>query len=94
MYPERHLVRLAAYSALGLALWSRRRWLLGLLGLAAAVHAAPAVRRTWRRTPGRAARVAGVGGVALTLAFIDVAKMWGYLRGLARPAADRFRGID
>jgi hypothetical protein len=32
--------------------------------------------------------------VPATQAFLDMAKMWGYLRGLARPAFDRFRGID
>jgi glycosyltransferase involved in cell wall biosynthesis len=94
MYPERHLVRLAAYGGLALALRSRRPWIVALLMTAAGVHAARPIARTWRRTRGTSARVASVAGVPLTMSLIDIAKIWGYLRGLARPAFDRFRGID
>jgi hypothetical protein len=33
-------------------------------------------------------------GVPLAMAFLDAAKMWGFLRGRSRTVIDRFRGID
>lgn len=84
LYPERHALRFAAYAFGGLALVTRNRW-LGALALAGGIaYAARPIRRAWRRIrPGSPERVAALAGVPALMAFIDVAKMWGYLRGLA-----------
>jgi hypothetical protein len=89
MYPERHFVRFAAYGFAGIALATKNRWLLGLLAIAGAVYASAPVRRARRRLRDRPAeRAASIAGVPATMAFIDVAKMWGYGSGLARRVAD------
>jgi len=83
MYGHRHALRFASYG-LGLAaLLSRRRWLAVATALAGAAYAARPIRRAWRRMPdGSPARWAALAGVPATMAFIDAAKMWGYVRGL------------
>lgn len=87
MYPERHLLRFGTYSLTGAALWSRRPWPLALLAAAGGAYAARPVRRAWRRLPDRPPeRLVAVAAVPALMAFVDGAKMWGYLRGLARRA--------
>jgi glycosyltransferase involved in cell wall biosynthesis len=85
MYRERHLIRFGAYSFGLVALLARRRWALTAAVLASAAHAAKPIRRTWRRLPpGSPERWKALVAVPAMMAFIDAAKMWGYLRGLAR----------
>jgi glycosyltransferase involved in cell wall biosynthesis len=85
MYPERHLVRFATYGALSAALLSRNRWLVRLAAVGGIGYARRPIRRAWRRLEGSTGpRSAAVVGVPMMMAFIDLAKMWGYLRGLAR----------
>jgi glycosyltransferase involved in cell wall biosynthesis len=84
MYPERHALRFATYGVLTAGLASRKPWLLALLGAAGVAYAWRPIRRTLRRTPPGPAQAAAVVGVPLTLAFIDLAKMWGHARGLFR----------
>jgi hypothetical protein len=83
MYPERHAIRFATYAGLGLALASRRTWPKLLVLAGAFVYAAPQVRRARARLTTGRERMAAVGAVPAAVAFIDVAKMAGYLSGLA-----------
>ena len=89
MYTERHAARFAAY-ALGLAaVRTRRRALLALAASGGALYARAPLRRALRRLPaGSLERAASIAGVPAMMAFIDAAKMWGYLRGLTA----RYRG--
>ena len=86
MHPERHAIRFATYGGLALAVRSKRRWpsLLALTG--AVAYAGEPIRRTWRRRPDPADRALAMVAVPAFLAFTDVAKMAGYVAGLARRA--------
>jgi glycosyltransferase involved in cell wall biosynthesis len=85
MYAGRHLLRFATYLGAGFAVASRRGWLLAVAGAAGAAYTARPVARTLRRLPqGSPDRARAVAAVPAMMAFIDAAKMWGYLRGLAR----------
>src|SRR5207244_6657513 len=80
MYRARHVARFAAYGALGLAAASRNRWLGCATAVGAVAYAQRPLWRAWRRFSGRpGARVASVAAVPAAMAFIDAAKMWGYL---------------
>jgi glycosyltransferase involved in cell wall biosynthesis len=94
MYPERHLLRFAAYGALAAGVLLRRRWLTAALAGGAVAYAWKPMRRTWRRVPATPDQIASLIGVPAAMAFLDGAKMWGYLRGRGRTVIDRFRGID
>ncbi len=89
MYPERHLLRFATYAALAMGFRSRRPLLLAALGVFGLAYARRPLRRAWRRLeePGR--RVAGLAVVPPLMAFVDVAKMSGYVRGLLQRSARR-----
>ena len=83
MYGRRHALRFLAYGAGAAVLATRRSPLVALAAAAGAVYAARPVARAWRRLPGRhGQRLAALGAVPAMMAFIDAAKMWGYLRGL------------
>lgn len=84
MYGHRHAARFAAYGALALALSSRSRALKGLVLAGGAAYAARPIRRALRlMTPG-STRVAAVAAVPALMGLTDLAKMVGYLHGLAR----------
>lgn len=89
MFPERHAARFVSYAALALAVAGRSRALKTIALSAAAVRAARPVRRALRRLPPGPARLAAIPAVPALVAFTDVAKMAGYLRGLARPRSTR-----
>jgi GT2 family glycosyltransferase len=93
MYARRHAARFAAYGVAAAALVTGRRSLmLGVIG-GTAVHAWAPIRRTWRRLPqGSPERLRSVAMVPALMAFVDVAKMWGYLRGLAGRGRSPDRG--
>jgi glycosyltransferase involved in cell wall biosynthesis len=83
MYPERHLIRFVAYATGVAALLSRRPGLLGLAALGGVAYAGRPLARTWRRIPaGSPDRWKALAAVPSMVAFVDAAKMWGYLRGL------------
>ena len=83
MYPERHVLRFGTYMALTAAVRSRRGWPLAAAGVFGVAYARRPLRRVWRRRAAAGERVAGVAVVPALMAFVDAAKMWGYLRGLA-----------
>lgn len=88
MYPERHALRFATYAGLAAILASRRGPVLAAGAVAGAVYVAKPMRRAWSRLPSGIERVLALGGVPAATAFLDAAKMWGYLRGrrkMARP---------
>src|SRR5262249_23140724 len=83
MYPEPHRLGFAAYTIAGLAVATRSRWLAALTVAGGIAYAARPLRRAWRRIRPGPERAAALAGVPTMMAFIDAAKMWGYLRGLA-----------
>lgn len=86
MYPGRHALRFGVYGAAAVALGARRKEGLALLGLAAGWYATRRLRRAFRLLAGRPAeRLGAMGAVPALMAFVDAAKMVGYVRGrLAR----------
>jgi cellulose synthase/poly-beta-1,6-N-acetylglucosamine synthase-like glycosyltransferase len=84
MYRERHLLRFAVYGGLGAALASRRRGLVGMAVVAGVAYAARPVRRAFRLFPPGPIRFAAAAAVPALMAVSDLAKMAGYLRGVAR----------
>lgn len=84
MYPRRHAIRFATYLSLGAVLASRRRLPMALAAVAGAAYVSKPVGRAWNRLVSPRHRAAALVGVPLATAFIDAAKMWGYLRGLRR----------
>ncbi len=83
--PRRHFLRFAVYGLGALALTSRSRFLTALAAAAGTAYASRPVRRAWTRLADRPGdRAASTIGVPAAMAFVDLAKMWGYARGLAR----------
>lgn len=89
MYPQRHALRFAVYAGLLLALGSRRRWPVAAAAAAGAAYAAAPVRRAFRALPDPGRRAAALVTVPGLMAFIDSAKMAGYLAGLAARRGSR-----
>jgi hypothetical protein len=85
---DRHAIRFATYAGLAVSLGSRRTWPKLLVVAGAIVYAGPQIRRARARLRDPGERAAAVGAVPATVAFIDLAKMAGYIAGLA----DRLRG--
>ena len=84
MYPERHALRFGVYSAAVYAASTRGvlRKLAALGGGAA--YASDALRRAARRFDDPNERVRALGAIVPLMAFIDAAKMSGWLAGAAR----------
>src|SRR2546427_12726949 len=86
MYPERHVLRFATYFGAAAAIASRRPWALVALGAAGALYVQKPVRRAWTRArPGRSVMAATM--VPGLTAFLDAAKMAGYVKGVMRRRA-------
>jgi len=82
MYGRRHALRFLAYGAGAAVLATRRSPLVAVVAAAGAVYAARPVARAWRRLPGRhGQRLAALAAVPAMMAFIDAAKMAGYVGG-------------
>jgi cellulose synthase/poly-beta-1,6-N-acetylglucosamine synthase-like glycosyltransferase len=82
MYPGRHAIRFATYGGLAVVAATRWKALVALATAAGAAYAARPVSRAWRAFGNEPAkRAAGVVAVPALMAFIDAAKMSGYLRG-------------
>ena len=85
MYPERHVLRFAVYGAAAWAISRRSRGLTMLAAVAGTAYATRQVRRARKRLADKPAeRAASIVAVPAAMAFVDLAKMWGYARGLAR----------
>jgi glycosyltransferase involved in cell wall biosynthesis len=86
MYAWRHATRLLTYGVAAAVVASRRKPLIALALAAGAAYAARPMARAWRRLADRPTkRLGAVVAVPAAMAFIDAAKMSGYLRGrLAR----------
>jgi glycosyltransferase involved in cell wall biosynthesis len=85
MYPHRHTIRFGTYAFGLFALLSGRRWARLLAVLGGIAYVARPWRRLLRRLPpGSRDRVQALSAVPPLMAFVDLAKMWGYLRGLSR----------
>jgi glycosyltransferase involved in cell wall biosynthesis len=85
LYPERHFLRFAVYAFGALALTSRSRLLKALAVAAGTAYASRPVRRAWARLADRPQeRAATAAAVPAAMAFVDLAKIWGYARGLSR----------
>jgi glycosyltransferase involved in cell wall biosynthesis len=94
MYPQRHAIRFATYAFGAFALLSGRRWVRVLAAIGALSYASKPLRRAFRRLPaGSPRRRAAVAAVPAMMGFLDAAKMWGYLNGLAR-RGERAAGRD
>lgn len=84
MYPERHALRFGVYSA-ALYAWSTRGALRKIATLAGAgAYARTPLRRAAERFEDPAERAKAMVAVPALMAFVDVAKMSGYLAGLPR----------
>ena len=84
MYAERHALRLGVYAGLVYA-WSTRGKLRKVAALASAgAYAATPLRRAAARFEDPAERATALLAVPALMAFIDAAKMAGYLAGLPR----------
>ena len=84
MHGRRHAARFAAYGALVAALATRRRGALIAAVAAWAVYAARPLRRVRRLLPDEPSRLAASAAIPPLMALTDLAKMAGYLQGLAR----------
>jgi glycosyltransferase involved in cell wall biosynthesis len=83
MYPDRHALRFGVYSA-GLYAWSTRgslRKVVALAGIGA--YVAGPLRRVASRFDDPATRLRALAAVPALMAFVDVAKMAGWLAGTA-----------
>ncbi len=85
MYPRRHAARFLAYGALAIALGSRSKALKALIAASGAAYASRPLRRAFRLLPERGDRLTSTAAIPALMAFTDLAKMVGYLRGVARP---------
>jgi glycosyltransferase involved in cell wall biosynthesis len=83
MYPERHAVRFGVYAGLAVAVTSRRTLPKLVAGAGAAVYARAPIRRALRRFPDARERTFASVVVPALMAWIDTAKMAGYVVGLA-----------
>ena len=84
MYPRRHAIRFAVYGGAALLVRPRRGRLMGLAAVAGAAYASKPVRRAMRRLNDPRERRAALVVVPALLAYTDLAKMAGYVRGLNR----------
>jgi len=92
MHPERHAIRFAAYGALLYALGSRARWPKVLSVGAGLAYARAPLARALRRLRTPRERAAALVAVPALLAFVDAAKIAGYLAGLGAARRARPRG--
>jgi glycosyltransferase involved in cell wall biosynthesis len=84
MYPGRHALRFAVYGGLAASLLLRRRTPATVALLAGAAYASRPFARAVARANGPRERVAAAAAVPALMAFLDVAKMSGYIAGRLR----------
>ncbi|MFB3738658.1 MAG: glycosyltransferase [Candidatus Velamenicoccus archaeovorus] len=94
MHPERHALRFGVYGG-ALAAWGSRRRLPRLVTLAGgAAYAAAPARRVLRRFDDPVERLWALAAIPALLAFVDAAKVAGYLAGLAAARDVRRTGAE
>jgi glycosyltransferase involved in cell wall biosynthesis len=82
MYGRRHALRFLTYGAAAAVVATRSRPLLAAAAAAGAVYAARPLARAWTRLSGEPGkRAASLVAVPAMMAFIDAAKMAGYVKG-------------
>ena len=84
MYPQRHALRFAVYGGLAASLLLRRRLPAIVALLAGAAYAGRPTVRAVSRARGPMTRAAAAVAVPAIMAFLDLAKMSGYVAGLLR----------
>jgi glycosyltransferase involved in cell wall biosynthesis len=84
MHPERHALRFAVYGGLAASLLLRRRLPAVVALLAGAAYACRPTARAVSRAKGPVDRAAAAAAVPALMAFLDLAKMAGYVAGLPR----------
>jgi glycosyltransferase involved in cell wall biosynthesis len=84
MFPQRHAIRFATYAGLLAAAFSRSRALKALAVAGGVAYASRPVRRAFKLAASPKEKAAAVAAVPALMAFNDLAKMTGYLRGLTR----------
>jgi glycosyltransferase involved in cell wall biosynthesis len=89
MFPERHALRFGVYVGALLAARSGRRWPRLLAGVGALAYARTPIRRAWSRLDEPWDRAAATALVPALMAWIDGAKMAGYLVGLTQRSRPR-----
>ena len=93
MYPQRHAARFGAYAFALTALGTRSRVLRAAAMAGGFAYASTPVRRAWRRFAGSPPkRFAALVGVPAAMAFIDAAKMAGFLHGVRDTRVRRASG--
>ena len=99
MYPQRHAARFGAYALALTAVGTGSRILRTAALAGGLAYASKPARRAWRRFAGSPPkRFASLLGVPVAMAFIDAAKMSGYVKGMrearSRPAADALPTVN
>ncbi len=95
MYGRRHAIRFLTYGTAAAVVATGRKPLIALAALAGAAYAGRPVARAWRRLSNDSAkRAAAVVAVPAMMAFIDAAKMAGYLRGRLGKGPDRLQAEE
>ncbi|MGH2710549.1 MAG: glycosyltransferase [Actinomycetota bacterium] len=84
MFPQRHAIRFLTYAGLLAAILSRSRALKILALAGGAAYASRPIKRAFRLLPSPSQKTAAVPAVPALMAFNDLAKMTGYVRGLTR----------
>ncbi len=88
MYPERHALRFGVYGGALYALGSKGAWRKVAALAGAGAYASAPIRRAVRAFDDGAERAKAAIAVPALMAFVDAAKMTGYLAGLVRRRAD------
>jgi glycosyltransferase involved in cell wall biosynthesis len=83
MHPDRHALRFLVYAGLGAAIRSRKRWPKLLAVAGGAAYAREPLERARRRLDTPRERALAVVVVPILMAWIDTAKMVGYVVGLS-----------
>lgn len=89
MHAPRHALRFATYGALVAALAAGRRWPRAIALACGAAYAVRPIARGVRGASTTRERAASIAGVPAMMAYLDVAKMAGYVAGVARRGSSR-----
>jgi glycosyltransferase involved in cell wall biosynthesis len=94
LYPERHALRFTVYGAALLAWGSRGRVRRAATVAAGGAYVARPIRRAMARFDDPARRAAAVAAIPALMAFVDLAKMAGYLAGIPNSRSEPSATIE